>query len=116
MSNETAKPKIKQQEMWLQYYWRPLAAMVYLAICIFDFIIAPAVVGFYDTPPSKLARELRGLEPQVAVVLAEQRPQWQPLTLMGSGLLHLSFGGILGVAAWTRGKEKIAKVNKTYEE
>jgi hypothetical protein len=34
--------------------------------------------------------------------------QWQPLTLQGAGLLHLSFGAILGVAAYGRTQEKLA--------
>ena len=33
---------------------------------------------------------------------------WQSLTLSNGGLIHLAFGAILGVSAWTRGQEKIA--------
>ena len=35
--------------------------------------------------------------------------QWQSLTLQNGGLIHLAFGAILGVTAWTRGQEKAAK-------
>ena len=35
---------------------------------------------------------------------------WQPLTLQGGGLIHISFGAILGVAAWTRGQEKVEAI------
>ena len=81
-------------ENWLQTKWRPITAMVYLVICLFDFVAAPIlwtlVQAYYD-----------------GVVTT----QWQPLTLAGSGLFHISFGAILGVSAFTRGQEKIAKVN-----
>jgi hypothetical protein len=36
--------------------------------------------------------------------------QWAPLTLQGGGFIHMAFGAILGISAWTRGKEKIAQV------
>jgi hypothetical protein len=35
---------------------------------------------------------------------------WTPLTLQGGGLYHLAMGGILGIAAYTRGKEKVAQI------
>ena len=35
---------------------------------------------------------------------------WQPLTLLGGAFFHLSFGAILGVAAFTRGQEKKAAI------
>ena len=34
---------------------------------------------------------------------------WNPLTLQGGGLFHISMGAVLGVAAWTRGQEKLAR-------
>jgi hypothetical protein len=35
---------------------------------------------------------------------------WQPLTLQGGGLIHIAFGAILGISAWTRGQEKIETI------
>ena len=32
------------------------------------------------------------------------------LTLDNGGLIHLAFAGILGVAAWSRGQEKLATI------
>lgn len=37
--------------------------------------------------------------------------QWMPLTLQGAGLFHAAMGAILGIAAWTRGREKIARMD-----
>ena len=32
---------------------------------------------------------------------------WQPITLIGGGMVHMSFGAVLGITAWTRGVEKV---------
>lgn len=97
----------REAETWLHSYWRPLAAMVYLAICVFDFIIAPSWAGLHAASVKELALAAKDLDPEVGAILVTAKPQWQPLTLMGSGLFHISFGAILGVAAWTRGAEKV---------
>jgi len=36
--------------------------------------------------------------------------QWVPITLQGGGLFHVAMGAVLGVAAWSRGQEKLAGV------
>jgi hypothetical protein len=36
---------------------------------------------------------------------------WQPITLQGAGLFHLSMGAIIGVAAFGRTQEKLAGAN-----
>lgn len=72
---------------WLRKYWRPVAGWTYLVICIFDFVIAPilwAVIPHFF--PGSLTQP------------------WKPLTLENGGLMHISFGAILGVAAWSRGQ------------
>lgn len=81
-----------QKESWIAKNWRPLAAFVYLFICVFDFVIAPILWA------------------TLLATLKQPLIMWQPLTLQGAGMFHMSFGAILGVAAWTRGKEKIALV------
>lgn len=80
-----------QQEDWVKTYWRPGMGWLYMAICAFDFIIFPIVAmllpllfHFFSIP-------------------GEYKP-WQPLTLDNGGLIHLSFGAILGVTAWRRGQ------------
>jgi hypothetical protein len=80
---------------WIKNHWRPMMAMQYLAVCVFDFILAPvgwAIVQMYMHVPLV---------------------QWSPTTLSAGGLYHLAMGAVLGVAAWTRGQENIAKANKT---
>lgn len=78
---------------WIQKTWRPAVGVTYIVINVFDFIIFPilwSVIGIWTN--------------------GEIKP-WQPLTLEATGLFHLSFGAILGVAAWSRGQEKLHGVD-----
>ena len=89
----------KEQEDWIQKKWRPMMAVMYMAVCIFDFIIFPimfTIVQFWETQAANDAFR-----------------QWQPITLLGGGLFHLAMGAVLGVSAWSRGQEKIAGVATT---
>lgn len=92
---------------WIANNWRPLSAMVYLLINLFDFVLAPV---WYEAKRDKFADLVpivKDLDPTVQVHILQPRSQWEPLTLQGGGTFHLSFGAILGAAAWTRGREKI---------
>jgi hypothetical protein len=42
--------------------------------------------------------------------VGESVTAWEPLTLQGAGLFHVAMGAILGVTAWSRGREKLAGV------
>lgn len=106
---------LDQSETWLNRTWRPAAAVVYLAICLFDFIIAPAFMGFKTANISQMAASLKDLDPTVATALVQNRTPWVPLTMSGSGLFHVAFGAILGVAAWTRGNAQIEQIRQTGE-
>lgn len=74
-------------------------AMLYMAICAFDFILFP--IGW-----TLIQSMFHG-------VLTNQ---WQPLTLQGGGLIHVSFGAILGVSAWGRTQEKLAGVSNNQND
>lgn len=104
-------------EAGFKKYWRPIAAYVYLGICIFDFAGMPAYMEWQNREVNTAAfAEIRTLEPQVQMKALETldlgRAEWKPLTLEGGALFHLAFGAILGVAAWTRGAEKTAAINQ----
>jgi hypothetical protein len=75
-----------EDQHWIRKYWRAAAGWTYLFICLFDFVIAPI---FFAVIP---------------VWTGVQYEQWKSLTLSNGGLVHISFGAILGVAAWTRGQ------------
>lgn len=81
-----------QQDEWLQKTWRPAIGVTYIAINICDFIIFPVLWSLFE-----------------AYTTGDLTP-WEPLTLKAAGTFHIAFGAILGVAAWTRGQEKIAKI------
>lgn len=78
---------------WMRNHWRPVVAMAYVAIVIFDFIVAP--VGW------TMAQMIGS---------GTVNQQWEPITLAAGGLFHLSMGAILGVTSYTRGQEKLEKM------
>ena len=86
---------------WIQTRWRPATAIVYLIICIFDFIVFPVLWSLFLMFSGSTELSL----------------MWDPLTLKGAGMFHISFGAILGVSAYTRGQEKIRNAQRnTYIE
>ena len=87
--------KAVQNDQWFKSYWRPGMGWLYMLICAFDFIIAPIVSMF-------IPLWLKGTP----------YTPWKSITLENGGMIHLAFGAILGVTAWTRGEEKKAFFNK----
>ena len=79
----------RKQEDWMNSKWRPACAWLYMVTCAFDFIVAPISWGLLQA------------------VTHNNIQQWTPLTLEGAGLYHIAMGAVLGIAAWTRGREKI---------
>ena len=67
-------------------------AWQYLIICLFDFMIAPIFLAWFQWKTSI------------------PYTTWVPLTLQGGGLYHLSMGAIVGVTSWSKTKEKIAAI------
>lgn len=82
-----------QDESWIKSFWRPAMAWLYMIICFVDFVLFPAIVMFLPVMTNN----------------AVQYTPWVSLTLSNGGLIHMAFGAILGVAAWSRGREKIQK-------
>lgn len=76
-------------EVWIRKYWRPMVAFLYLAICAFDFILAPILLGIYS------------IHTNSALII------WTPISVQNGGIIHASFGAILGVYAHGRTKEKM---------
>ena len=84
----------KQNEDWMVKKWRPAMGWCYMVICVLDMAIFPVLWS-------------------IAQVLTKSpMTQWNPLTLQGAGLFHLAMGAVLGIAAWSRGQEKIQGVTK----
>lgn len=77
-------------DTWIKNFWRPAIAWQYVIVCLFDFVFAPILMGLYSyfahTP----------------IVL------WVPIT---NQMYHTSMLAIITTAAYSRGQEKIAKIN-----
>lgn len=87
---------IQKKEDFMTSKWRPMMAMMYMAVCVADFILFPimfTIVQFWEVQAANDAFR-----------------QWNPLTLQGAGLFHMAMGAVLGVTAWSRGQEKMAGV------
>lgn len=93
IDKEIAEQQIKKEdEHWMKAYWRPAMGWLYMLMCFCDFIAFPIVSMF------------------VPIVTKMPYVAWQSLTLSNGGLIHLSFGAILGITSYTRGQEKVAKI------
>ena len=91
---EERKANEKPPEHWMQKFWRPMMAVLYMLICAFDFIVAPFLTMAMPVFLKSLG----------ATTIAYT--QWTSLTLSNGGLIHLAFGAILGISAWGRTQEK----------
>lgn len=85
--------EVKKEEHWSKSYWRPAMGWSYMAICLFDFMLAPVFFGILSAVTKM---------PMVA---------WKSLTLAEGGLFHLAMGAVLGISAFGRTQEKTAKIN-----
>jgi len=84
-----------EPEHWMKSFWRPAMGWLYMLICFCDFIVFPALTMFLPVIERMFGLTM-GYTP------------WQSLTLSNGGLIHLSFGAILGVSAYGRTQEKKA--------
>jgi hypothetical protein len=93
------KHKQKPAEDFMTSKWRPMMAIMYMCVCLCDFILFPigfTAVQFWET-----------------AIQNDAFRQWQPMTLQGGGLFHMAMGAVLGITAWSRGQEKMAGVTQT---
>jgi len=84
----------QKKEDWMNSKWRPMMGWMYMGVCIFDFVLAPVLWSLTQ-----------------ALYHGGVNVQWQPLTLQGAGLFHISMGAVLGLAAYGRTQEKLAGAN-----
>jgi hypothetical protein len=83
----------KKKEDWMNAKWRPMMGWIYMLTCVTDFILFPILWSVLQA------------------VMKQPVTPWQPITLQGAGLFHLSMGAIIGVAAFGRTQEKLAGAN-----
>ncbi|MFA5490876.1 MAG: hypothetical protein WC284_16980 [Candidimonas sp.] len=100
-------------------YWRPVAAVVYMVICLFDFVIMPSIYEYHNYKQNyseiiDLTLKYPSDTAQIKALETINRDgQWEPLTLMGGGMFHVAFGAIIGAAAFTRGQEKTERIKNS---
>jgi hypothetical protein len=94
VTDSTMTTTTNTEENWIKSFWRPAMAWLYMLMCFCDFVFFPFIAIFIPI----IAKGFGVIETYVP---------WQSLTLSNGGLIHLSFGAILGISAWTRGLEKI---------
>ena len=79
--------------------WRLAALIVYLVICVYDFMLVPIYYGV-----ARMGLDLAEYMQYLALIedplvqmeyLKKLVSQHEPFTLKGGGLFHLSFGAIL---------------------
>jgi len=93
--NLMAASEGKEPEHWMKSFWRPAMGWLYMLICFMDFVAFPMISMFLPIIE-------KGFGIQMGYTA------WQSLTLSNGGLIHLAFGGILGVSAFGRTMEKKA--------
>ena len=92
----------KKSQDWMSSKWRPMMAITYMIINICDFVLFPilfTIVQFWEVQAANDAFR-----------------QWLPLTLQNGGFIHIAFGAILGISAYTRGQEKVAAIEANKKE
>ncbi len=78
-------------ETWFNNKWRPAMGWTYMVTCVMDFIVFPVAWNLLQAS------------------LGQTITQWNPLTLQGAGLYHMAMGAVVGVTAWQRSREKMAR-------
>lgn len=105
---------------WYQTLWLPTAAATYIIICIFDFIVMPVYVAAHN---SRVEAKIFESIPNTATAAfadtliksGQAQRQWNPLTLLGGGMVHLAFGAILTGGTVTRGLAKKSEIEGYYQ-
>ena len=94
-------------ERWYQRAWRPSMAFIYMMLCVLDYGVRPTINYFqakeYDLP--EIIMNIQDLDPAVQVQVLTQSKQ-NVIDPILTEFVHLAFGAILGVAAFSRGAGK----------
>lgn len=94
-------------EKWYQRMWRPSMAAIYMLLCVLDYGVRPMINYYQATEVDviEIVQEIEDLQPSVQMQIIEQtRQEYIPPIL--TEFVHLAFGAILGVAAFSRGSQK----------
>lgn len=114
-ANRNEEIKDVYTESWYQRSWRPMMAYLYLILCFLDYGVRPAInfelLNKFNLV--EVVNNIRELDPMVQVQIIETLRNDEAIPPILSEFVHISFGAILGVAAFTRGREKQDRVRES---
>jgi hypothetical protein len=93
-SAESTEQDWQKKSPWFNKYWRAGMAWSYFTVTVCDFIIFPILWNIAQ------------------IYTKGQLSGWVPLTLQNGGLYHLAMGAVLGVSAFGRTKENLARASR----
>lgn len=102
------------KDNFVQKYWRPGMAGLYMLLMLLDYGIRPLVNQYYANKfnLTTTVEAISTLDSSVqikALDIASRNEIWPPIL---NQFVHLAFGAILTAAATTRGMEKIKRIEK----
>lgn len=109
--------KIKDDvDDWFNKSWRPAMALLYFFLCVLDYGIRPLTniiesKKFDLVKTVEIIHELPAATQVQLLQLSKDKEPWPPIL---NEFVHVAFGAILGVAAYTRGTEKIERIKRGY--
>jgi len=113
-TEQTNNVQTVEESFWKKG-WRPAMAWVYVAIVLFDFLIAPTIMLIFFGQAQASVIMPAGLTAAEYIEILKAIPPptyqaWTPLTLQAGGFFHITMGVILGIGSYTRGVEKQKRV------
>ncbi|MEM4260718.1 MAG: hypothetical protein QXG00_05770 [Candidatus Woesearchaeota archaeon] len=99
---------ITYTEQWYQRSWRPMMAFVYMILCILDYGVRPLVnymIYKKSNDLSEIVSIIEDLDSAVQIKIIDLMKE-ETIKPILSEFVHLAFGAILGVAAFSRGQRK----------
>ena len=81
-------------------YWRWTALIVYVVICLFDFVIVPSYIGLTRPNPASYLEKLSELDDTMVrleylKIASQGVNRHAPFNLTNGGIFHISFGALL---------------------
>jgi len=100
-------------ERFYQRIWRPAIAFLYIAMNTVDYIIRPAINYYHMSriDLTEVVLKIKDLDSVIQLKIVEIMSNGGVIPPILSEFVHLSFGAILGVAAYTRYREKEKLMN-----
>lgn len=112
--NASIKDREVVKDNFVQKYWRPGMAGLYMFLMLLDYGIRPVVNQYYakNFDLAATVTSISQLDSTVqikALEIASRNEIWPPIL---NEFVHLAFGAVLTAAATTRGMEKMKRIEK----